>query len=227
LISQYVVGGGISINSPDEKVNAFLEKWWKHPLNRLALRVYKWCDELTRSVELFFLLSPDVNGMTYNRAIPAMDIKEIKTAKDDLQQEKAFVQKARYSFDDEMSEEQEWQAYGMAADENGEEGRPITKMMHFAINRPEGTVDRESDLAPLLRWLSHYASWLEERARLNRYRNAFYFMVKSRFVRENERMAWVNSSTIFIFALLLPINLVANLNLPRSSRAFYPLSFCG
>lgn len=189
LISQYVVGGGISINSPDEKVNAFLEKWWKHALNQLSLRVYEWCDELTRSGELFFLLSTDVSGMTYIRAIPAMDIKEIKTAKDDLQQEKAFVQKAKYSFDDEMSEERVWQAYDMAADENGEEGRPVTKMMHFAINRPVGAVHGESDLAPLLRWLSRYASWLEDRARLNRYRNAFYFMVKSRFVSENERMA--------------------------------------
>ena len=86
LTSQYVVGGGISIGSPDEKVNQFLKKWWAHELNQMPLRIYEWCDELTRSGELFFLLSTDAAGMTFVRAIPAIEIKEIQTAKDDLQQ---------------------------------------------------------------------------------------------------------------------------------------------
>lgn len=187
LTSQYVVGGGITISSPDEKVNAFIRKWWKHDLNQMPLRIYEWCDELTRSGELFFLLSTDAAGMTYVRAIPAIEIKEIETAKDDLQQEKAYVQKAKMRIGEDSVEERVWAAYDHGEEEVGEDGRLKTVMVHFAINRPVGAVHGESDLAPLLKWLTRYSSWLEDRARLNRYRNAFYFMVKSRFVSEAER----------------------------------------
>jgi hypothetical protein len=62
-------------------------------------------------------------------------------------------------------------------------------MLHYAINRPVGAVRGESDLAPLLRWLSRYAAWLEDRARLNRYRNSFLFVVKGRWASEAERAA--------------------------------------
>ncbi|MHB8132880.1 MAG: hypothetical protein ACYDH1_01540 [Anaerolineaceae bacterium] len=187
LTSQYVVGGGISISCRDERVNAFLGKWWNHDLNKLSLRIYEWCDELTRSGELYFLLSTDAGGMTFVRAVPAIEIKEIQTAKDDLQQEIAYVQKARILMGDDSCEERIWKAYDPKNDGSGLDGRPETVMIHFAINRPVGAVHGESDLAPILRWLSRYASWLEDRARLNRYRNAFYFVVKSRFVSETDR----------------------------------------
>jgi hypothetical protein len=62
-----------------------------------------------------------------------------------------------------------------------------TVMLHFAINRPPGAVRGESDIAPLLVWLNRYSIWLEDRTRLNRYRNAFYFVVKARFLSEAER----------------------------------------
>jgi len=47
----------------------------------------------------------------------------------------------------------------------------------------------ESDLAPQLRWLARYANWLEDRARLNRYRTAFLYNVKSKFSSEAERLS--------------------------------------
>jgi hypothetical protein len=47
----------------------------------------------------------------------------------------------------------------------------------------------ESDLAPLLRWLSRYAAWLEDRARLNRYRNTFLFWVRANFTSQADRLA--------------------------------------
>ena len=137
LTSQYVVGGGISINSPDEKVNTFLKKWWNHELNQMPLRIYEWCDELTRSGELFFLLSTDAAGMTFVRAIPAIEINEIQTAKDDLQQEKAFVQKAKMGFGEDSFEERVWEAYN-SVEEEVDDGRLKTVMVHFAINRPVG-----------------------------------------------------------------------------------------
>ncbi len=38
----------------------------------------------------------------------------------------------------------------------------------------------ESDLSPLMRWALRYTAWLEDRARLNRYRNAFLYIVQAK-----------------------------------------------
>ena len=65
-------------------------------------------------------------------------------------------------------------------------------MLHYAVNRPVGAQWGESDLAPLLRWLARYANWLEDRARLNRYRTAFLYVVRSRFNSEAERITRQN-----------------------------------
>ena len=184
LTSQYVVGGGIQISSPHARVHAFLQRWWNHPLNQMPQRVFEWCDELTRSGELFVLLSTDAAGMSYARAVPAAQIDRVETAKNDLQQELAYVQKSENGLD-----ETRWNAYNPAQDNRGADGRFETVMLHYAVNRPAGAVRGESDLAPLLRWLNRYSAWLEDRARLNRYRNAFLYVVKARYASEAERLA--------------------------------------
>ena len=74
-------------------------------------------------------------------------------------------------------------------DYRAEEGSFTTVMLHYAINRPVGAIRGESDLAPVLRWLSRYTAWLEDRARLNRYRNAFMFVVKGKWADEAQRLA--------------------------------------
>jgi len=47
----------------------------------------------------------------------------------------------------------------------------------------------ESDLAPLLRWLARYSNLLEDRARLNRYRQAFMYVVSAAFQSKADRLA--------------------------------------
>jgi hypothetical protein len=175
LTSEYVVGGGIALGSPDPAADAFLKAWWRHPLNQLDQRVMEWCDELTRSGELFFLLSSDAAGMTYVRAVPAVDISAVETAGNDLHQETGYVYRPAGD-----TVEERWQA---------DDGRSLAPAMrHYAVNRPVGAVRGESDLAPVLRWLNRYASWLEDRARLNRYRTAFMYVVRARFMSETERL---------------------------------------
>lgn len=185
LTSQYVVGGGVRFHCDHEGTQAFLEKWWQHALNQGPLRVYEWCDELTRSGELFFLLSSDAAGMSYLRAVPASQIASIETADNDMQQELVFHQQLPGS----LMEERCWPAYKSTDDQPQADGSFATVMLHFAINRPVGAVRGESDLAPINIWLNRYAVWLEDRARLNRYRNAFYFVVHARFIGESERAA--------------------------------------
>ena len=83
--------------------------------------------------------------------------------------------------------------YPAYAEENDEDADPegnfAPVMVHYTIDRPVGGQWGESDLAPALKWLSRYANWLEDRARLNRFRNSFLFVVKARFTSEAERQA--------------------------------------
>ena len=175
LTTDYVVGDGIALGSTVPEVVAFIRRLWDHPLNRLGMRLYAWCDELTRGGELFLALATNPgDGLTYVRALPAARIDRIETDPDDL--------------------ECEWRCHellspGAAADGAVDlTGRwwptPRTAapdepcLLHFAINRPVGAIRGEGDLAPLLPWLRRYREWLEDRVRVNRLRNSFVWQVK-------------------------------------------------
>lgn len=62
-------------------------------------------------------------------------------------------------------------------------------MVHYAVNRPVGALWGEPDLSHLLKWLGRYTAWLEDRVRLNRFRNAFLYVVKASYVSEAARKA--------------------------------------
>ncbi len=184
LTTQYVVGGGVALDCKDELAAGFLRAFWEHPLNRLEVRISEWCDELSRTGNLFLLVSTDVSGMSYVRAVPAANIERIECAENDIEQETCIYPKANI---DQMNPAP-WEVYRINRDEPDEQGVFKTVMVHYAVNRPVGAQWGESDLAPLLRWLARYANWLEDRARLNRFRTAFLYVVKARFTSEAERV---------------------------------------
>ena len=184
LTSQYVVGGGISASCAHEPTAAFLRAFWEHPLNRMAVRVYEWCDELTRSGNLFLLLSTDRAGMSYLRAMPTLQVRTIHSRDNDIDQEVSYEMRPEPG-----SGELSWQAYEPLSDTRAPDGGFPTVMLHYAVNRPVGAQWGESDLAPVLRWLSRYSAWLEDRARLNHFRNAFLYVVRARFASDAERRA--------------------------------------
>ncbi len=186
LTSQYVVGGGISLSCAHEPTSAFLHDFWEHPLNRMAVRVYEWCDELTRSGNLFLLLSTDAAGMSYLRAVPSLQVRAIHSRENDADQETAYEMQPNLS---DTQEGERWPAYDPNRDHPPAGGGFDTVMLHYAVNRAVGAQWGESDLAPVLRWLSRYAAWLEDRARLNHFRNAFLYIVRARFASEAERRA--------------------------------------
>lgn len=177
LTSEYVVGGGVDIECGHAPSQDFLRAFWRHPLNRMGIRMVELCDELTRSGNLFLLISTDRVGMSYLRVVPAADIDRIDSAENDIEQSRAFVDK----------DGQVYPAYDAAEDNLGEGGTFPPVMLHYAINRPAGAQWGESDLAPLLIWLRRYAAWLEDRMRLNRFRNAFIYRVKAAFTSETAR----------------------------------------
>ncbi len=93
LTTQYVVGGGIGIESEHDGTNKFLQEFWNHRLNRMQTRCNELCDELSRSGDLFLAVSTDAAGMSYIRAVPAGQIQEIETAANDLEQEAVIWEK--------------------------------------------------------------------------------------------------------------------------------------
>jgi hypothetical protein len=158
----------------------------------MPIRLFEWCDELSRSGELFILLSTDASGMSYVRALPAESVAEIETAGNDLEQEKVIWEKpdgfAAATPGSSPWRGRGWSVYDPFEDRRRQDGGFETVILHYAINRPVGALHGESDLAPLLKWLSRYSAWLEDRARLNRYRNTFLFWVKARFNSAEERL---------------------------------------
>ncbi|HEY3345592.1 MAG TPA: hypothetical protein VGJ97_11730 [Anaerolineaceae bacterium] len=189
LTTQYVLGAGLTIESKHPGADRFLKQFWAHPLNQMPMRIFEFCDELTRSGELFLILSTDAAGMSYVRALPAVEVERVHTADNDLSQELSYTQKAYFDERQGWHAEKIWPAYDPDGDELEEDGSYRTVVLHYAINRPAGAVRGESDLAPLLRWLARYSAWLEDRARLNRFRQTFLFVVKARFASESERAA--------------------------------------
>lgn len=179
LTSQYVVGGGLEISSDHQPTHDFLQEWWNHPLNRMPVRAFEWCDELTRSGNLFPLLSTGPDGMTYLRALPAADIQSIQSRPNDVEQGISFL--PRPSAED--PDPPPWPAYDPQNDDPTK-----SVVLHYAINRPIGAQWGESDLAPITRWLSRYASWLEDRVRLNRFRFAFMYVVRGLFPSAADRL---------------------------------------
>jgi DNA polymerase-2 len=130
LTSQYVVGGGLSIECSHERTHQFIQEWWSHRLNRMDVRVFEWCDELSRSGELFVVISTDAAGMSYLRAVPAADIEEIRAEANDVEQELEIVEKL-----DERLEKRSWKVYNAQEDNRNEQayGRVIHRGQQFHL----------------------------------------------------------------------------------------------
>ena len=184
LTSQYVIGSGVDIKCSDKNTKKFLDEFWNHRLNRMTTRIVELCDELTRTGNLFVLISTDISGMSFIRVLPASDIDEIIPASNDIEQGISINTKAGKDL-----EQKAYPVYNETDDIINSEGKFETVVVQYSVNRPAGAQWGESDLAPLLKWLRRYSAWLEDRVRLNRFRNAFLYVVKGKFVSETARSA--------------------------------------
>jgi len=188
LTTQYVVGAGLSVSCRHAPTHDFLQAWWHHRLNRMPVRAGEWCDELSRTGNVIVLVSTDASGQSFVRALPASQVAEIVTRPNDVEQPLQIVEKPHYGDDAPRA----WPAYDEASDRPNDDGTWPTVALHYAINRPVAAAWGESDLAPLLRWLARYSNWLEDRARLNRFRQTFMYVVRGLFGNKAERLARQN-----------------------------------
>jgi len=202
LTTDYVVGEGIKLRCNDEQAQEFIDRFWQHPQNRMDMRLPGLCDELSRSGELFLLLSRNpADGMSYVRAIPAQQITRVIADEEDAERELWYQQGQDLSLQGENRPP--YQSRGAASPSfSGSEapgGRaarywpsPFAApeadqvLLHYAINRPAGCTRGEGDLVPILPWLRRYREWLEDRVRVNRFRNAFVWKVTLQGAGESE-----------------------------------------
>ncbi|NLG50012.1 MAG: hypothetical protein GX552_07880 [Chloroflexi bacterium] len=159
MTTDFVIGAQVRVDG-----DPWVRQFWEHPQNRLAQRLHQWCAELSRSGELFLVLSRNpVDRMSYVREVPAMLIDRIETDADDLERELTYHQLT----DD--TEGRWWPARDSDAEQ---------VMLHYTVNKPVGETRGYSDLAQILQWLERYDLWLEDRVRINRYKGAYLWQVR-------------------------------------------------
>ncbi len=96
LISMFVVGEGIAVRATTRPPMTISRSGGTIRLNKIGRECVSFCDEATRSGNLFFLCTRDQNtGMLYVRAVPADQVEEIICAENDIFQELAFKPSAQ------------------------------------------------------------------------------------------------------------------------------------
>lgn len=170
LTTDYVLGRGVRLRADRPEVQVFVDEWWTHPQNRMTVRQFELCTELSLAGELFVALHTNpYDRMTYLRPIPAASVDTIETDPEDV--------------------ERELRVHQIGGDGTGGAWWEAEQVRHYAINRLVGTVRGQSDLAPLLPWLRRYKDWLNDRALVSRFKNAFVWEVE---VRSPDRRAVLN-----------------------------------
>ncbi len=176
LMSDYVLGRGVTVAARSAQVNDFVQRFWQHPLNRMDARLHPLCTELSLAGEVFvtFHTNP-YDGMTYVRAVPASLIDNIETNAEDVEDEMRFHETGGWG-------ERVTGRRG-DAERRGREtltpGRWWSKeeMRHYAVNRVVGAKRGQGDLWPILPWLRRYKDWLTDRVIINKYKGAYLWDV--------------------------------------------------
>ncbi len=154
---------GLTYKCDDPDTMNFLNEFWNHDLNQVDDMLEEISNEIFLTGNLFPLYSVGADGMTFIRIFPSDQIQEITTAPNDMKQEQAYITKP-------LSMDVEAKTYFNLP------SAPVF-MRHATINKLAGTVWGEGEIWPDLPWLGRYASFLEDRVRLNRFRQAYMYDV--------------------------------------------------
>ncbi len=169
ISTDYTVGRGISISSPDANLQRFIDAFWHHPQNQLQLRLAGMAEELARSGDLFpVLFRQKHTGLSLLRFITKDQVTAIETKKRDWETETAVFQQS----DDPGSPRRWLTPYA------GSTRKYRAVCLHYHVNRPIGAQFGESDLATVLPWLQRYSRLLEDRVRFHWAARMFLWMVQ-------------------------------------------------
>lgn len=168
ITTDHVLGDGLMPEAPGG-MGRFIQQFWQHRQNRMAMRLPAVVDELNRAGDVFLALFRNpADGMSYVRPIPKSQIVKIITAENDWETEVAYHERRGPG-----EEPRVWlsPAHPDAAGAD-------SVMVHYAINRPVGALWGEGDLATITPWLLRYDQMLDDRVRLNAFARLMYWFVK-------------------------------------------------
>jgi hypothetical protein len=169
ITTDYTVGEGIKLSSPDPDLQRFIESFWEHRENNIALRLESMAEELARAGDLFPLLFRERHtGVSLLRFITKDEIQKIETKPNDWEKELYIWQKT-----DDPTNPKKW-----VTAHHGRNSRYKAIAMHYNINKPIGAMFGESDLATVLPWLQRYSRMLEDRVRFHWATRLFLWIVK-------------------------------------------------
>jgi len=166
LTTDYVVGDGITLTSKYGPLQHFIDDFWNHPENLMAMRLPEMCAELARAGELFPALHHDPTGMSYIRMVPASTIDRLTWKLGDYESELTY-----HEITETMA------GHTWLSPRHAEARTTDALLLHYSVNKIIGCTRGESDLAPILIWLKRYSGWLEDRARLNWAARVFLWFV--------------------------------------------------
>jgi len=166
LTTAFVVGDGLAVRSSDPVINDFIAEFWAHEENDISARLSGWCDELTRSGELFLILFTDpIDGLSFIREMPASQIERIVTDPDDYEKHLGYREIYKPGPDGYGGEDLSLEPKIWASLHTAEVSDPM--MLHYKVNRVIGRTRGTGDLGPVLPWAKRYVSWLKGRVRFN------------------------------------------------------------
>lgn len=169
LITDFTIGDGLTPAAPGD-IGRFIDRFWNHPENNLALRLPDLMDELSRSGDLFLVLFRNpADGLSYVRPLPKSEIQDIITAPLDWEKEIEIIQRPTQAGERPIVWRTQHHPDAAEAD---------AIMLHYSINRPVGALLGESELSTLIPWLNRYSRMLEDRVRLNWAARSFLWFVR-------------------------------------------------
>jgi len=169
IVNDFVIGDGISMASPFRPLQRFIDAFWHHRKNFIDNRLEPILSELTVAGDVFPVLFLNrMDGLSYIRFIVKADVLKIQTQANDWETETEYHERPRNPGDPPRV----W-----FTPDHPQADDVDAVALHYAVNRPLGTLMGEPDLATLIPWLLRYSRMLEDRVRLNAFVRAFLWIV--------------------------------------------------
>lgn len=169
ITTDYTVANGITLTSPNKHMTRFIDDFWHHPENNIALRLEGMSDELARAGDLFPILFRERHtGISRLRFLTKDQIQDIETKPNDWERETAIIQRTN-----DPTKPKRWVTPNFTRN-----ARYKAIALHYHINRPIGSLYGESDLSTILPWLLRYSRMLEDRVRFHWGSRLFLWLVQ-------------------------------------------------
>ena len=184
ITTDYVVGTGWLPYNENGRISKLINQFWNNTQNDINTQLPIWADELWRTGDLFLIVTKVIN-QDFVRIVPSSFVKEINTAENDVLDEISFT-----LYDDRQI---------VSYKKKDRSAANSYYMLHASLNKRPGENFGHGDLECVLYWLKMYRNFLEDRVRINHYKQVFTYILKKDFNNQAEKDNYVRT-----FALNLP-----------------------